>query len=106
MTTQGSELGGNIERSVGALGGEVTLSDLFPPGWMRAHTDAEDIGQFVRESDFDVDSAEDFYDLPEVEWNDYVAANTEFDDWGGMLADALDAFIEREGAARREREPA
>ena len=89
-----SELGRGIETSVGALGGEVTLSDLFPPEWVRAHTDAESIGQFVRDSGFDVQTAEDFYDLPELEWDDYVAAHSEFDDWGGMLAAALDTYLD------------
>lgn len=88
-----SEPGYGIETSVGALGGEVTLSDLFPPGWVRAHTDTEDIGQFVRASDFEVESAEDFYDLPELEWDDYVAAHSEFGNWGEMLAAALDAYL-------------
>ncbi|MFC6824924.1 hypothetical protein [Halopelagius fulvigenes] len=82
-----------ISADIGGLGGDVTLEDLFAEEWMREHTDAPSIGAFVAEGDFDVTDQESFEEVPDEEWDDHVAANSEFESWRAMLNAAIESYV-------------
>lgn len=82
-----------ISGDIGGLGGDVTLDDLFDEEWMSDHTDAASIGAFVAESDFEVTDQESFEEIPDDEWDDHVAAHSEFDDWRQMLNAAVESYV-------------
>ncbi len=88
-----SELASEVTNAMGGLGGAISLDDLFPERWMDEHTDAESIEAFVLESDFDVESPEPFQDIPDYEWDRYVASRTEFEDWSEMVSAALEEYL-------------
>ncbi|RDI70273.1 hypothetical protein [Halopelagius longus] len=82
-----------VSGEIGGLGGDVTLEDLFAEEWMREHTDAASIGAFVAESDFDVTDQESFEEIPDEEWDDHVAGNSQFGSWREMLNAAIETYV-------------
>ncbi|MFB6130279.1 MAG: hypothetical protein ABEJ28_05600 [Salinigranum sp.] len=86
---------GELGQSIGAFEGAITLADLFTDEWMTAHTDAGNIDAFIRGAEFGVETAADFYALPEREWDHYVADHSEYAGWSEMLADALETYLGR-----------
>jgi hypothetical protein len=94
-----SELASEVTDAMGGLGGAISLDDLFPERWMDAHTDAESIDAFILESDFDVESPESFRDIPDYEWDRYVASRSEFEDWSEMVSAALEEYLSNVGPA-------
>lgn len=82
-----------VSGEIGGLGGDVTLEDLFAEEWMREHTDAASIGAFVAEGDFGVTDQESFEAVPDEEWDDHVAENSEFGSWREMLNAAIETYV-------------
>ncbi|SFH07021.1 hypothetical protein SAMN04488063_0085 [Halopelagius inordinatus] len=82
-----------ISGDIGGLGGDVTLEDLFAEEWMVEYTDAPSIGAFVAESEFEVTDQESFERIPDAEWDDHVAAHSEFESWRGMLNAAVESYV-------------
>jgi hypothetical protein len=78
---------------IGGLGGDVTLADLFDDEWVSAHTDASSIAEFVASCEHEVTDQSSFEEIPEEEWDDYVAAHSEFADWGEMLSAAVEEYV-------------
>lgn len=87
-----------LGRRAEALGGEnkVSPAELFPPGFMRRHTDFESFEAMLESSPWKVESGEDFITIPDGEWDDYVAANTRFDTWQKMQETAMAKWSERQ----------
>ncbi|MCG3776279.1 MAG: hypothetical protein JW395_3132 [Nitrospira sp.] len=77
-----------IERRAKNLSGEVSFDDLFPPEFMREHTDFNEIGDLIKASGYEVNNADDFRRIPEAEWDALVAAKTRFGTWEEMQAQA------------------
>ena len=82
----------DLASKLGAFGGELTLADLFPASWMRAHTECADIEAFLTTGEFDFRSPEEFRNRDVEAWDDYVRQRSEFDSWGEMLTAAVDAY--------------
>lgn len=83
-----------VERRIGALGGAVTLADLFPAEWIDDHTEFDDVRALVAESEFQVAGQSDFDAIPDRDWDSFVAAHTEFSDWEEMLGRALERYAD------------
>jgi hypothetical protein len=69
------------------------LDDLFGDDWMATHTDSESIAEFIESCDHEVEDQESFENIPEREWDDHVAAHSEFDDWRSMLSAAVESYV-------------
>jgi hypothetical protein len=91
---------------IGGLGGDVTLADLFDDEWVAENTDAESIAAFVAACDHEVTDQSSFEEIPEDEWDGYVAAHSEFADWGEMLSAAVERYVSGVNAAGGDREDA
>ncbi|WP_410767237.1 hypothetical protein [Haloferax sp. DFSO60] len=82
----------SLDVEIGGLGGEVTLADLFPPTWMQAHCNASSIGEFIANSDFEIDDQESFESIPDHEWDRHVSASSEFESWEAMLSSGVEQY--------------
>jgi hypothetical protein len=64
---------------------EVSISELFPPDFMSAHTEFDSLQGMFSASGFRVETAEDFERIPDDQWDSFVQSHTEFGDWAEML---------------------
>jgi hypothetical protein len=93
MREEHSALDATVSGEIGGLGGDVTLDDLFGDDWMATHTDSESIAGFIESCSHEVEGQESFENIPEREWDDHVAAHSEFDDWRSMLSAAVESYV-------------
>lgn len=70
------------------LEGEVTAEELFPPTFIQTHSEFSDFEEFLDESRWEVESSEDFEEIPDGPFDEYVADTTDFEDWEEMLGTA------------------
>jgi len=64
---------------------EVPFDELFDRQFMQEHTDSSSIDGFLDQSGWEVESQEDFEQIPEDEFDVYVRQHTEFDSWEEMF---------------------
>jgi len=85
----------NLQRNIEKLSGEqkVTFDILFPTSFMRKHTQFDSINDMVNKSAFKVESEEDFKNIPDKEWDDYVREKTSFQSWNEMLSKAGEEYL-------------
>jgi len=75
---------------------EVPFDELFPPAFMRQYTDAENIDEFIEQSQWPVESQEDFRAIPEDEFDQYVSEHTLFSSWEAMMDKAGEEYVSRQ----------
>ncbi|MGV3518725.1 hypothetical protein [Luteitalea sp.] len=85
----------DIQRRAENLSGSVSFDELFPPEFMREHTDFTEIGEFIEASGYEVNSTEDFKRIPDAEWDAHVAARTTFRSWEEMQRQAGQEYVAR-----------
>lgn len=75
---------------------EVAFPDLFPPKFMRRHTDFASIDEMLEASPWEVEGNDDFAAIPDAEWEKYVANNTRFATWEAMQEKATTEWAARQ----------
>ncbi|WP_232702048.1 hypothetical protein [Halobacterium wangiae] len=75
---------------------DLPLDEMFPPGFMQRHTHDDSIDAFLDACEWDVDSREAFADVPQDEFDDYVAGRTRFGDWDAMVGRAGEEWMARQ----------
>ena len=75
---------------------DLPLDEVFPPSFMARHTLADSIGAFLDDCEWDAETREDFADVPQDEFDDYVAERTRFDDWDAMVGRAGEEWMARQ----------
>lgn len=84
-----------IQRRAENLSGSASFDELFPPEFMREHTDFTEIGELIKASGYEVNSAEDFKQIPDAEWDALIAARTRFRSWEEMQQQAGQEYVVR-----------
>lgn len=85
------------ERAKGIDGGnEVPMDELFRPDFMRTHTKFDSLDEFFEESPWTVESRDDFKQIPEDEFDEYVNEHTGFNSWDAMLSSAGREWVARQ----------
>lgn len=67
---------------------DVPLTELLSPTFMQSRTDFASFDAMLAASPFEVQSAEDFRAIPDVEWDAFVRKATQFDSWTAMQKEA------------------
>ncbi|WP_128476206.1 hypothetical protein [Halorussus pelagicus] len=75
---------------------DIDDEDVFPPSFMQEHTDHDSLWDFFGNSQWEIDGEEDLKAVPDDEFDAYVAANSNFDDWDEMKAKAAAQMLARE----------
>lgn len=60
---------------------QVKLVDLMNPAFISTHSKYTDFDALLAASGFKVDRTEDFSAIPDDEWDVYIKANTDFENW-------------------------
>jgi len=72
---------------------EVSFNELFPSAFMMKYTQFKTINEMVEKSPFKVESGEDFKNIPDKEWDDYVKGKTSFQSWNEMMGKAGEEYL-------------
>ena len=75
---------------------EVPMGEMFPDDFMQEHTEFENVDQLFEESQWDVESQEDFRAIPDEPFDEYIAETTDFKDWDEMYSAAGGEWASRE----------
>ena len=71
---------------------KVSFNELFSPGFMSRYTQFRTINEMVEKSPFKVESEEDFKNIPDKEWDNYVKEKTSFQSWDEMMSKAGEEY--------------
>ena len=84
-----------LARDVEKLEGthDVPFDELFPPAFMRQYTNTQNINTFIDQSQWDVESKEDFRKIPEDEFDRYVSEHTLFGSWEAMMNKGAEEYF-------------
>lgn len=74
-------------------GKDVPLPELLTPAFMRRYTDFCSADEMLEKSPFTVETTQDFIDIAEDEWDEFVADRTRFSSWEEMLGSASQDYI-------------
>ena len=87
----------DIERRAAALHGKhrVPLTELFPPAFVRRHSRFANIEALLEASGFSVKTAEDFAQIPDGEWDAFIARSTNFSDWKAMQKAGTAEYVKK-----------
>lgn len=66
----------------------VRLDEMLHPGFMRRHTQFGSLEEMLAESEWTVESVEDFEAIPDGPWDTYVQQTTRFRSWREMQESA------------------
>ena len=75
---------------------EPTLHERFSPEFMERFTDYETFIEFVEDGGWQVMTEDEFWAIPDAEFEPHVRANTPFLSWDEMRLTAYNARILRE----------
>lgn len=86
-----------LQQNADELSGEqnLTFEELFPDEFMTQFTDYSSMENMISQSQFEVESPEDFKAIPDLEWDDYVKSKTSFDNWDEMMEKAVGEYVAR-----------
>ena len=71
---------------------EVPFDDLFTSMFMSKYTNFNSFDDLLEAGDFDVQSQEDFLNIPDDIFDEYISKNTRFSDWEDMLGKATEIY--------------
>jgi hypothetical protein len=83
----------DLSRSAKKLDGQhsIPLLELLNDGFISKHTKFQSAEQLFQASGYKFETQEDFANIPDKEWDEYIRANSSFDNWESMQsAAALD----------------
>lgn len=73
---------------------ELGREDVFPDSWIQSHTEHDSLQAFV-DAGFD-DQYDTFEEIPDEEFDEWVARETQFSDWADMQTAAGQAWLQRQ----------
>ncbi|MDL0123108.1 hypothetical protein [Halobacterium salinarum] len=75
---------------------EVPMEEIFPSEFMRDHTDFDSFDELLEESQWDVETQEDFRAIPDEPFDEYIAETTDFQDWDEMYRTGGKQWMKKE----------
>jgi hypothetical protein len=74
---------------------EIPFTELFPEEFMRLYTEFDSMDAFLNASQWEVETQEDFREIPDEPFDEYVDEHTDFPNWEVMHQTASQRFLER-----------
>lgn len=73
----------------------IPFDELRSLNFMQKNTKFDSIRQMIENNSFNVDSMESFAKIPDDQWDNFVAENTNFDNWKEMQMTAAKNWTSR-----------
>lgn len=93
-TPEGKRLLDNVDRINGE--NKVPLSELFSQEFMRANSSVQSFEELIDVSSFQVETAEDFKNIPDDDWDKVINKYTQFNSWEEMQKAAAEKWIKKQ----------
>jgi hypothetical protein len=74
----------------------VSFAELFTSSFMSRHTRLRSFEQLIAASGFNVETKQDFLDIPDSEWEEVVKRETSFHSWQDMQTTAVSEWLQRQ----------
>ena len=74
---------------------DIPLGELFPASFMRSYTKFGSIDAMFRASGFNVETTDDFKQIPDAGWDAFVRSSTNFRNWDEMMTKAGELWVAR-----------
>lgn len=86
-----------MEKGAKKLEGEhsIPLDELFTPSFMRKHTSFSSFDELLEAGGFQVESQEDFEEIPDEVFDKHIAKTTRFKSWEDMLQEATSNYVSK-----------
>ena len=87
----------DLERNIKNLEGEqaIPFNELFTQDFIKRNSHFETLDDMFKQSGFSINSQEDFKNIPDKEWDNFIAGNTKFKNWKEMLDAAVNEWVKR-----------
>lgn len=84
-----------LQRKAEAVGGQhsVSFDELFTASFLTRYTNFTSVEDMIQQSGYKVETSEDFQRIPDSEWDDFIANNTQFSNWQEMLSLATQEWL-------------
>lgn len=81
----------DLQKNVKDLEGEkqVSFKELFTQEFIKENTNFENLDDMLKKSGFKIESQEDFQQIPDDQWDKFIAGSTKFKNWEEMLNNAI-----------------
>lgn len=73
----------------------VPFNKLFNRDFMKRYTRFMTIDKMFENSGFKINSQEDFENIPDDEWDNFIKNNTSFKNWNQMINKASEVYFNR-----------
>ena len=85
-----------LQKNIESLNGaEVPFNELFPSRFLARYTNFTSFDDLLAKSGFKVDTIEDFVNIPDAEWDAFIASSTRFANWDEMKVKAFEEYAQR-----------
>jgi hypothetical protein len=74
----------------------VSFDVLFNDSFMRKHTSSNSFEEFLTQGGFVVNSADDFKNIPDEDFDAHVQKLTRFENWQSMIEEATGEYVAKQ----------
>lgn len=85
----------DLRRRAENLSGNVPMRELLTPDFLRSHSRFNSIEEMFEASGFKVETQDDFKNIPDEPWDEFIAKETTFPNWKEMLIAAGGEYAKR-----------
>jgi len=83
----------NLQKLIN-LGDNISFADLFTSEFLGEYTSFKTMDELFQKSGFTVETEEDFKEIPDKAWEDFIVKNSSFDSWKEMQIKAFEVFTD------------
>lgn len=77
-----------------SLGDNISFADLLTPEFLTQYTSFKTMDELFEKSGFTVETEEDFKEISDEAWEDFIVKTTSFDSWKEMQIKAFEVFTD------------
>jgi hypothetical protein len=85
----------DLQRRAENLSGNVPTRGILTPAFLRKHSRFSSIEEMFEASGFKVETQDDFKNIPDQPWDEFIAKETTFPNWKEMLSAAGGEYAKR-----------
>jgi hypothetical protein len=74
----------------------VPLTEILTTSFLRRYTDFSSADEMFERSGFKVESPDDFENIPDAEWDQFITQHTRFSNWSDMLQAAGTEYVKHQ----------
>jgi len=85
----------DLQRRAENLSGDVPMQEILTADFLRKHSRFNSLEEIFEASGFKVENQDDFKNIPDQPWDDFISKETSFPNWKEMLSTAGKEYAKR-----------